>query len=196
LKTHLFALTAIFFLLATTSCQKKPTASFSTDKEVYTIGEKVLLSNASQDAYYYTWIAKGPGMEEIRSSKEDFSFMLSQVGTYEISLSVYSKNGKLVSQHSKSINSQNVKANIGRVVFYTTNTGTIYYVSQNGISLGNFEDSFTGVPQCNATGALTYQTAAGVQSFYIQKYTSVTTGIATYTVQVEDGLCKPLLVNF
>jgi hypothetical protein len=196
LKTHLLALTALFFLLTTVSCQKKPTASFSTDKEVYTTRETVYLENSSTEAHYYTWIVKGPEKEEIRSSKEDFSFTLSQVGTYEISLSVYSKNGKLVSQHSKSINSQNVKANIGRVVFYTTNTNTIYYVSQNGISLGYFEDSFTGVPQCNATGALTCQTAAGVQSFYIQKYTSVTTDIATYTVQVEDGLCKPLLVNF
>jgi hypothetical protein len=191
LKTQLLALTAILFLLATTSCQKKPTASFSTNKEVYSIGEKVLLSNASQDAYYYTWIVKGPGMEESRGSKEDHSFILNQYGTYEISLSVYSKNGKLVSRSSKTIT---VAVKEGSAVFYTTRSGTSYEVYQNGVRYSSFGGTFFSAPNCGATGAYTFTGNAGQYTFMMINY--FTSATRTYSVDITAGGCKPVLVNF
>jgi photosystem II stability/assembly factor-like uncharacterized protein len=191
LKTHLFALTALFFLLTATSCQKKPTASFSTNKEVYSIGEKVLLSNASSDAYYYTWIVKGPEKEESRGSKEDHSFILTQYGSYDISLSVYSKNGKQVSRSSKTIT---VTAKEGNAIFYTTRSGTSYEIYQNGTYYGNFGGTFSGVPNCGATGAYTFTGDAGQYSFMMINY--FTSATRTYSVNITAGACQPVLVNF
>jgi hypothetical protein len=162
LKTHLFALTAILFLLATTSCQKKPSASFSTDKEVYTNRESVRLTNTSDNAYYYTWIVKGPGGEEIRGSKESFSFDLSQVGSYEITLCVYSKNGKEVSKVSKTIESRTA---ITSYVFYTDdldNTLKNVSVYVDNLYKGAITTNCYSVPTCGTPNTLTLEIPDGI----------------------------------
>lgn len=154
LKVHLFALTALFFLLMATSCQKKPTASFSTDKEVYTNHESVRLTNTSGNAYYYAWIVKGPGGEEIRGSEENFSFDLSRVGNYEITLCVYSKNGKEVSKLSKTVESRTA---VTSYVFYTNSLDntlknvSIYIDNQY---MGSLSTNCYTTPSCGTANTL------------------------------------------
>lgn len=162
LKTHLFAFTVIFFALLTSSCQKKPSASFSTDKEVYMKFDAVRLSNTSDNAYYYTWIVNGPGGEEIRSSKENFSFDLSQVGNYEITLCVYSKNGRELSKVSKTIESQKI---VTPYVFYTNSLNStlknvsIYIDNQ---FMGMLTTNCYNTPTCGTLNTLTVEIPDGV----------------------------------
>lgn len=195
MKTHLLALTAIFLLLTATSCQKKPSASFSTDKEVYSIHERAHLSSASTGAYYYTWIVKGPANEEIRGSEEDFSFDLSQIGTYDITLCVYSKNGKEVSKVSKTIS---VTSNEGNVIFYTNRSGNTlsYYITDNGSAYGWFYPrASTQVPACGSSDCYTFTGNAGMRKVFTVSNT-LTGGYQTYTITIGAGTCQTQAVNF
>lgn len=191
MKTHSLFTFIVALSLVLNSCQKKPSASFTTDKDTYLRGQSVVLTNTSTDASSQVWIVKGPESYEKRSSEPFFSFNADYIGTYEISLSCYSKNSKLSSKTSKTIN---VLSSEGSIVFYTTNSGSIYQIYQNGNYVGNFSGTFYSVPNCGATGALTYGTNTGQYTFNITNYFSGTT--KTYTIQVDGGVCKPFLVTF
>lgn len=101
MKTPLFAFTALFFMLVAFSCQKKPSAAFSTNKETYNRGENVICTDQSDDAYSISWVVRGP--TEFRSTNSSFTFSAPLEGSYEITQACYSKNTKKVSKTSKNI---------------------------------------------------------------------------------------------
>lgn len=191
MKTHLLFTFGLALSLFLSSCQKKPSASFTTDKDTYARTQRVYLTNTSTDAGSMVWIVKGPEAYEIRSSEENFWFDANNTGSYEISLSCYSKNGKLSSKTSKTIN---VLSSEGSIIFYTTNAGSGYQIYQNGTYIGNFLGTFYSVPNCGATGAVTYGANVGQYSFDITNNFSGTT--KTYNIQIDGGVCKPFLVTF
>lgn len=196
MKTHLFVLTPLLLLLATTSCQKKPTASFSTDKEIYMNRETVILSNTSSDAYYYTWIVKGPEQEEIRRSEENFSFDLNQVGTYEITLCVYSKNGKEVSKVSKTIESRTA---VTSYVFYTNdldNTLKNVSVYVDNLYKGVITTNCYSTPTCSTPNTLTLEIPDGIHDLRFT-FGPIGHNKIYYNVQFSNNgqTCRPYLIS-
>ncbi|MES2131821.1 MAG: hypothetical protein V4506_05680 [Bacteroidota bacterium] len=191
MKTHLLFTFGLALSLFLSACQKKPVASFTTDKDSYLRTQRVYLTSTSTDAYSLVWIVKGPESYENRSSEQYFSFDAGSTGSYEISLSCYSKNGKLISKTSKTIN---VLSSEGSIVFYTNTAGSGYQIYQNGTYIGNFVGTFFSVPNCGATGAVTYGANIGQYSFDITNNFSGTT--KTYNIQIDGGVCKPFLVTF
>ena len=153
--------------------------------------QRAYLTSTSTDAYSCVWIVKGPEGYENRSTEQYFSFDVSLIGSYEINLICYTKNGKLSSKSSKTIN---VLPGEGGLVFYTTNAAATYYVFQNGTYIGSSGGTFSSVPQCGATGAVTYGASIGQYTFDITNSFSGTT--KTYNIQIEGGICKPFLVTF
>ena len=196
MKTHLLALTALFFLLTGTSCQKKPAASFSTDKEVYTVRESVRMTNSSDNASYYTWIVKGPGGEEIRGSKESFSFELSQAGTYEITLCVYSKNGKEVSKFSKTIESRTA---VSSYVFYTNSLDntlknvSIYIDNQY---VGMLNTNCYSTPSCGTPNTLAVEIPDGLHDLRFT-FGPIGHNKIYYNVAFSNNgtTCRPYLIS-
>jgi hypothetical protein len=191
LKTHFLFSLLFSVAILLTGCQKKPVASFTTDKETYLRNEKLLLSNTSSDAYSWTWIIRGPEQEEFRSTEPDLDYILSKIGSYEISLSCYSKSDKFVSKTSKTVVVSN---NTGSVVFYKSRAGVSYALIVNGYTVGYFGGNFLGVADCGDTGALTYESAIGQLNVEVlNTYTYIK---KPYSITVEGGKCKPVFINF
>lgn len=80
----------ITFLATTVGCQKEPTASFSASKTNVEVGESVKFTNTSEDGESFEW-EFGDGSS---SSSENPSYSYSNAGTYTVSLTAFSKNGK------------------------------------------------------------------------------------------------------
>lgn len=195
MKTLVFALTALLFLLASTSCQKKPTASFSTLKTEYNVGESITLSNASSDAETYSWVVVAPDGKEMRSSTREFMFVGSQQGAYEVRLGAYSQNGRHFDKSRKTIN---VKSNEGSVIFYTNRTGSTlsYYITDNGSSYGWFYPRASSqVPACGTSDCYTFTGNAGQQRVFTVSNT-LTGTYQTYTITLAAGTCQAQAVNF
>jgi hypothetical protein len=94
---HLF-----FAILLLASCQKQPTASFTTDKETYQAGETIHCNDISNNAYRWTWTA--PDGKIYTTRNLDWVTDSNDLGgTKTFTLEVASKNGKKNSTSSKSI---------------------------------------------------------------------------------------------
>lgn len=193
MKTHLFALTALFFLLTATSCQKKPNASFSSPKSEYNAGELVALSNTSDNAETFSWIVTGPDGNEMRSTERNYSFVASLAGKYEVRLGAYSKNGKY---SNKSIQTIMVKSIEGSAVVYTTRAGSVSYYVSSSISPAGYVNSrsATGVPACGSTDCYTYTGKSGKYMFYATNLLSNAT--QTFAVNIIAGNCTAQVINF
>jgi len=87
----------IFVAIIAISCQKTmPVALFSTDKQIYLVGEKIGITNLSENADAYLWLAGS-------NTGTDFNFSPSFLlpGQYTIKLTV--SNGKNDDSYSKTI---------------------------------------------------------------------------------------------
>lgn len=87
-KVKLFLLIAIVAIM--TSCQKEPSASFTSSKTLLKVGESVTFTNTTQDGDSYDW-SFGDGQTSTASSP---SHTYNAIGTYTVSMTAYSKNGK------------------------------------------------------------------------------------------------------
>ena len=192
MKTHLFALTALLIVLTTSSCQKKPKASFSTDKESYAQGELISCKDKSTDAYSIFWTVKGP--EEYRGKNPDFSFYPATAGNYEITQSCYSKNNKLSDKSTKSITVKGPPpAPNGSVIFYTTYHNSAINVFKDNVLMGTITQMYTSTPACGASNCVTlsfppgsYQFVAGFVTYPVTK---------TYYVNILSNQCYRVNVN-
>jgi len=87
MKRLIYLLIAIPIL--TYSCQKVPTASFSTDNAEPEVGQEVHFKNRSDNSVSYEWdFGDGYG-----SNEENPVYIFTATGTFEVKLKVTSKNG-------------------------------------------------------------------------------------------------------
>jgi PKD repeat protein len=80
----------LIILLALASCQKTPTASFTTSSTTPKTGEIVSFNNTSENAESFNWNFGDGGT----STQENPNHTYANVGNYSVSLEVLSKNGK------------------------------------------------------------------------------------------------------
>lgn len=81
------------------SCQKQPTASFTASDDYVEIGEAIEFTNTSSDAESYEWDF-GDGFT---SSITDASHSYGEPGTYEVTLTAYSKKEKKSDSESMTV---------------------------------------------------------------------------------------------
>jgi len=101
------------------SCEKSMVlSSFTTNKEIYDVGEMVVCTNTSINASSYVWTANG----QIGENK-NFSPIFSSPGTYKISLSAIGAGGSDTFSHSIIVVSKKKKGD-------TISLNDIYYSVQ------------------------------------------------------------------
>jgi hypothetical protein len=150
------------FTLAQTSCKKAPTASFSTDKDEYIDGEVIILTNTSINSYSYKWLATGLQNE---ITTKDAQVKTNGAGVYNISLKVYSKNGKKQDEVTKSFN---VKKASGQALLYTLNSNSLpIIVMIDNVSVGSILQSYIATPNCGDPGCITVNLDEGEHNFTI-----------------------------
>lgn len=175
--------------LLMTSCQKEPTASFSTDKFAYVAGETIKLTSTSTDAYYYKWTMPDGQI----STTKDVNYTLnvndqSQSRTFKLEVS--SKNDKKKDEATQTVTEY---AATGDIIFWQiVNSGFgITTVHLNGGS-SNITGEFSSAPNCGSSGCAVFNSLK--VGFY--SYTA-TDGTATWsgTVQIQKNQCKKMQLN-
>ena len=151
MKTQITLLSSTVLMIAFTGCQKEPTACFKADKTSVAVGESVKFEDCSVDAVTYEWDFDD-GDDATKASP---SHSFSAAGTYEVELTVYSKNGKKTSTKTKDITVTNPGSTTANAVLlidsvYTdgnlTAGGTMwfYFNATSGIDHDIFWDDSDG----------------------------------------------------
>jgi PKD repeat protein len=78
------------FLLSIVGCQKQPSASFTASKTNVVTGEAITFTNTSKDASSYKWNFGDGTSSDVASPTHAYE----NPGTYTVTLTAYSKNGK------------------------------------------------------------------------------------------------------
>ena len=186
--------TLLLLIFALTGCQKMPMASFTTDKTDYVAGQFVKLTNTSKNAYSYKWIVTTDDTQTT-SNSESPEIMLGEPGTHLITLTCFSKNGKVTDRCSQSVN---VAITTGDVIFYTDvldNASTIYiYMYSTGAYIGAITKKYYPVPDCGTNGCLTttlqqgdYKINAKLQPYGLNK---------NITITVKPNTCNKVYISF
>jgi hypothetical protein len=194
LKIHsLFSILSGLIILLT-GCQKKPSASFSTNKDTYTLGETVMCTDKSGDAYSINWIVRGP--TEFRSTTSFFTFSPRLEGNYEITQACYSKNTKKVSKTSKNIVVVNNNSSTsGQYIFYSSDIYNSYVqIYVDGLYKGNITQEYSSAPSCGANGCITLALDPGSHS--VQAVFMAFNQSSYYTISVGQGNCNPFFVYY
>lgn len=155
--SNLFILSILAVLF--TSCQKEPVAMFTVSSEAVLIDETVYFTNTSIDAYSYLWDL-GDGITTIA---ENPSHSYSRAGTYSVSLTAYSKNGKVSDFESTAI----TVAEGGDAMFWTSEPVCPVTVNLLGKSKQITDYYLFLYPSdCGATGCATFwDVPAGTYDF-------------------------------
>ncbi len=168
------------------SCQKQPTALFSTDKTEYSPGEQIILTNTSIDAKSYIWtISDGQSSVEknliynLNSNQSE--------GILTFTLKALSRTGKKVSYATKNVT---IKKATGNVTFWQiTNSGyDITVVTIDGVS-SNITDEYPSVPSaCGVAGCAVFNNiSVGNHTFSATDGTYTWNGTVSIT---KDGCTK------
>jgi len=86
-------------ILAMVSCQKKPEASFTTNKTRDNAGEAIIFTNTSKDAHDFEWNFG----DNTTSTEENPTHFYNTPGTYNVVMKASSKNGKKSNEASSII---------------------------------------------------------------------------------------------
>ncbi len=119
-RSTLFLISLFVVMFLGSSCTKEPTAGFKMSKTVAYINEEIQFTNESVDAYSYEWDF-GDGNT---STEENPTHSYKVGGTYKVTLTAYSKNGKKTNTYTQSIEIKNritLKNNTFTTVHYTIN---------------------------------------------------------------------------
>lgn len=153
MKRTLFYLTWVLIAaLLFSSCQKQPTASFTTDKTDYIAGETVYLTNQSVDADHFLWTMP----DGQTSTSADISYntnIETETGTMSFRLEAFSKNGKKESEMIKTVNIEAAKK--GDVTFWSDNAEYVITVTFGGVD-SDISSTYASVPDCGAFGCANY----------------------------------------
>ncbi len=155
--------TLLLLIFVLTGCQKVPMASFTTDKEEYVSGDVINVTNVSKDAYSQKWIVYTGSSIAANYSTENPTIIISDPGSYLITLTCYSKNGKVTSRYSKSISITKAVS----YAFYTYNTiSTLLPVKLyiDNVYVGSLNQNSVN-PYCGAFDCLTVNIEPGIHEF-------------------------------
>jgi len=181
----------LLFIFAATiliSCQKEPQANFTTDKQTYTGGETVYLSNTSLDGDHYVWIVSDGQM----STSKNMVYTTNQYSYGEsvsFELIAYSKNGKKTDEITKSIT---VNAANGTAIFWQSSGSYITTVTIGVISQ-DITANYATTPDCGTSGCANFTNISyGDYSF------SATDGTYNWngTITIYPGLCSPMQLTY
>jgi PKD repeat protein len=177
----IFIICVIFFQ----SCHHAPTASFTADKDEYSAGETIQLTNTSSNAYSYKWEA--PGLTTPLTGK-NASIIARKKGTYQVTLTVFSKNGKKSSSTSKTVV---VKAGKGQLVIYTSTYPVLpISIKIDNVPAGVITQTFSNPPFCGATGCVNAELEGGEHQFEM-----TANGMTVpFTGTIDAGECNQLKV--
>jgi PKD repeat protein len=89
-RSYNFILIVFILSIILSACQKEPTAEFASSKSIANIGEMISFINTSKDADSYEWNFGDGGISTETNSSHSFN----TGGIYNVSLKVFSKNGK------------------------------------------------------------------------------------------------------
>lgn len=169
-------------MLVFASCQKQPTANFSTDKTSYVGGETIYLTNQSTDADHYEWYCSDG--QQATTPNLTYTTTYGQDGTLSFELLAYSKNGKKSSTVVKSVTVTPAK---GDITFWIQD-GYITTVYIQNISR-EINMSYQSTPDCGSDGCANYNDVdPGTYSYY------ATNGVHEWsgTVTAYAGECSTM----
>lgn len=132
----------IMAMTALTACQKKPVADFIMSKTVAEVGESVLFTSISSNAYSLMWSFGDGSFSSVATDYHTFN----APGSFPVKLTVYSENGKKSDEITKIITiTQPVVTGMmvptsGSSTF-TTCSGILY---DNGGPNGNYSNDVSG----------------------------------------------------
>jgi|BioPla2DNA2_1021312.scaffolds.fasta_scaffold49856_2 hypothetical protein len=158
--------TSIMIMLVFASCQKQPTADFSTDKTSYVGGETIYVTNHSINAEFYEWELSDGQSTRVADNFKYYTDV-SQSGVLTIQLTAYSKNYKKSSVMVKSVTITPAK---GEATFWLSNgyITTVYlYVPGYGTISSEINRAYYDIPDCGADGCANFSNLeAGTYSYY------------------------------
>jgi hypothetical protein len=179
------------------SCQKQPTASFTTNKETYNTGETIHCTDISNNAYSWTWTA--PDGKIYTTRNLDWVTDSNDLGgTKTFTLEVTSKNGKKNSTSSKSVT---VKELILLSDYFATDSNANYRILPITKSCeannGNWviSASYSGIDVHGVMGGsylniylsgITPPISSGTYTLQ-PNHTALTTGQASITIKSGDN---------
>lgn len=180
--------TSVIIMLVFASCQKQPTANFSTDKTSYVGGETIYVTNQSTDADHYEW-----NLSDGQSTTVGENFMyhtdVSQSGDLSIQLTAYSKNGKKSSTMVKSVTVTPAK---GDATFWISSgyITTVYlYIPGTGNVSREINLTYNDTPSCGSEGCANFNDLEpGTYSYF------ATTGVTEWegNITVNRGQCSTM----
>lgn len=192
---HIIGLTALLLII---SCQEKtPDAYFELPEIEYKPEQEISIKNQTMHGYSFKWeILNSNTYSREEFSSEDLTFIPATNGSYEISLTAYSKN-KTKSDYLKRFIV--VDGGQGQTVFYTNSYNSCGYLYIT-ITPGNIQGTidpyyyYTLPPQCSSLGNFTTTLDAGNYS-YTASYGSTNnckSWSGDFTVTKDD--CLPILL--
>ena len=166
MRNLLYVLMLLIFV--TCGCQKQPTASFTLNKSEYKVGEIVLITNTSVDAFSYHWTLPDGSTSTAQTPSYITSKHDRDVLTFR--LIAESKNGKKTSEATQMAQLQRT----GDCVFWMSQPTSVVDVtlSQNGSRIDTRLITVyysSGTPDCGSDGCAVFNDLApGVYSFYAE----------------------------
>lgn len=171
----------LFFI----SCNKQPSADFSTDKTEYSAGDVVKCTNKSLTSKSYKWTF--PDGQTSASTNVDYTLdPNTPAGVYSIKLQAISKKGNKTSDATKSFT---VKDAIGQITIWTSNSAVNpITVKVDNVSLGTITLYYNSSPGCSANGCVTANLTVGTHTI------TATDGTLNWntTTMIVKNSCKVL----
>ncbi|MDD2205643.1 MAG: PKD domain-containing protein [Bacteroidales bacterium] len=139
-----------FIAIVFTSCQKEPTVAFTPSATSVIVDEIINFTNNSVDASNYLWdFGDGSTSEETNPSH---SYI--KVGTYTVTLTAYSKNGKLSNSEVANI----IVVEDGDIMFWVSDDICPVTVEFNGTTKTITTSYSSSAPTgCGADGCATFE---------------------------------------
>jgi hypothetical protein len=173
-----------FFLI--TGCNKKPQADFTTDKEEYTAGEIIRLTNKSIHAKSYNWLF--PDLSASTSENPEYALSADLAdGSYPIRLeSLRNSETSLITKFISVI------AQKGQLTVWTSDTiANGPYVVQVFIDnnfIGHITSRYSSDPGCGATGCVTVNLKTGSHKIIISN--SYNNNVRSETLMINRNTCS------
>ena len=147
-------------------CNKPPKADFTTDKDQYTAGEVIHITNKSLHAVTYNWLFPDLSVSHSKNPEYTLNADLDD-GSFPIRLESLSKTENSLITKTLTIESQK-----GQVTVWTSdsvvkqnNKNVQVWIDNNFI--GNITTQYNSEPTCGADGCITVNIKKGTHTIYV-----------------------------
>ncbi len=192
---NVFKIVTLGIILVTfASCQKQPEAMFTMSSSSIYEGETVYFTNSSLDGYSYLWSFSDGNFSYEYSPSHTFN----TAGTYEVSLTTYSKKGKYSDTYTETLTVETKQTTDLVITVY--NIDGMLPVSDCQIKLFTNQsdwDNFENVIDFGNTdnkGEITFTDLQPIK-YYVDAYRVGYTGSGYYSNWNLDYITDPLIEN-